>query len=922
MSEAVNSSLPPLLCRLAKLREQCAISSSPPFLIRGEEVMKSIGTYQKLLDFVPSSPTPALSEPIGERLPLTHAQLRDFLLNDFDLLRFNVPRGGRVALLLPNGPELALCVVSVISQWCAAPVNPTNTWEEIKGELESCGVCAIIILAGSSNESALKAAEHLSLGVLVLTPSGATTGLFRLVSLVSVPKTKRIAGYTFPKTVEGFTTYSHPEAVLLLHTSGTSGTKKLVAYSLDTLLCGVGSIICSWNLSPADVCLNMMPLFHIGGLIRNVFSPLLSGGCVIACAGFDPILFWNVLSVQRVTWYYAAPTMHHAILLEAERREAPLPVQDIRYIANAAGGLLPVLAIALSNQSLPKSHYIVHHGFRNFSLSTSVGDTFKATILTSYGMTECMPISSPPQSYNLSPAGTSGVPVGPDVIIVDDNFKRLGPFQTGSILVRGAPCFGGYENSQSATDESFLTVEEVAGWFNTGDMGYMDENSYLFISGRSKEIINRGGETISPFEIEEAVVQHPLVKETLAFVIPHATFQESIGVVIVPYADKPRVDLPSLWKYIDSKLHRSKWPQLIVYMNALPKNAAGKTLRIHLGERFQLKEIDEDSPPVSRLLEATCPPVGASLKEIIPSSKVTADVSRVDSLLRRQSGIKFAKALLVDLPFKPQSIVAFVCADGSAAKNEASLLEICSQNLHSYDNPLFIHFLDMPMSSQDKSSLNDVVYLSDIAQRIYLERNLVAPRNPMEKRIEKIWRQFLGSPSMVSVVESFFDMGGDSLKAGQLVNIMRKSLKIQISVADLFTSPSIESMALKMSKLKIIGSPNLSAKVLGSDPSAYSSSNHDTSPLVSEISPRQAAMEAEKKWGGSWEHSTNLSNTSWPCLVFQLVPIRKTKLCFTISVYEFTVFCGLYSIGASLSSHYHLVYDCYSLGKAHEPRGP
>ncbi len=158
---------------------------------------------------------------------------------------------------------------------------------------------------------------------------------------------------------------------LLLHTSGTSGNKKLVPYTLDTIIIGAACIITSWDLQPSDVCLNMMPLYHIGGIMRNVLSPLLSDGCVITCACFDPVLFWNILHstkeinplTPKPTWYYAAPTMHNAILQEAESRAAPLLVETIRFIANAAGGLLPSLAKRLQ-------------------------ETFQATILTSYGMTE------------------------------------------------------------------------------------------------------------------------------------------------------------------------------------------------------------------------------------------------------------------------------------------------------------------------------------------------------------------------------------------------------------------------------------------------------------------------------------------------------------------------------------------------------
>jgi acyl-CoA synthetase (AMP-forming)/AMP-acid ligase II len=137
--------------------------------------------------------------------------------------------------------------------------------------------------------------------------------------------------------------------------------------------------------------------------------------------------------------------MHHAILMEAERRPRPLPTGSIRFIANAAGGLLPVLA-------------------------TNLKEAFDAVILTSYGMTECMPISSPPQSYRLDPTGTSGISVGPDVLIVDidDGAKPLPNGAKGNIMVRGPPCFGGYENNGTANEESFFTINGQPGWFNTG----------------------------------------------------------------------------------------------------------------------------------------------------------------------------------------------------------------------------------------------------------------------------------------------------------------------------------------------------------------------------------------------------------------------------------------------------------------------
>jgi acyl-CoA synthetase (AMP-forming)/AMP-acid ligase II len=167
------------------------------------------------------------------------------------------------------------------------------------------------------------------------------------------------------------------------------------------IITGEGCIISSWNLGKKDICLNMMPLFHVGGIMRNILSPILSGGSVIVCTAFDAALFWNVLVLHKFTWYYAAPTMHHAILKASQGLLRPQSTSSVRYIANAAGGLLPVLAQSLK-------------------------DTFpNAVILTSYGMTECMPISSPPQDYALDPSGTSGKAVGPDIIITNEDHTDI-----------------------------------------------------------------------------------------------------------------------------------------------------------------------------------------------------------------------------------------------------------------------------------------------------------------------------------------------------------------------------------------------------------------------------------------------------------------------------------------------------------------
>eukprot|EP01035_Chromulina_nebulosa_P020494 gene20494-26588_t len=237
-----------------------------------------------------------------------------------------------------------------------------------------------------------------------------------------------------------------------------------------------------------------------------------------------------------------------------------------------------------------------------------------------------MPISSPPQNYSLDPIGTSGKPVGPDILIVDDNFQSLATGSTGRILISGMPCFNGYEGNTEANDECFHQIDGVS-WFDTGDVGYIDKNRYLFISGRSKEVINKGGETISPFEIEQVIIQHPSIKEVLAFSAPNDIYQETVGVVLVMKESKKRIDLLNLHQFIENKLHRSKYPHVIVYMNALPKNHVGKVLRINFSKRCGMSNISEDGSQFERLFDAICPPQGTPLSERIKRSNVNVAIS-------------------------------------------------------------------------------------------------------------------------------------------------------------------------------------------------------------------------------------------------------------------------------------------------------
>jgi len=571
------------------------LNAMPEYPIVSEDIKDKL-QFSSLIGLLPGGAGSAVLPTDGDsRKALTHERLREFV-EKFDTLatRYGILPGDRVGIAMPNGPELGVCLLSVCSRACSVPVNPDGTTEEICRDLEAVKAKAIIALGGQSHLD--DAAKLMGIPMLRLVPSDRECGLFTLVSHGQISKKKAEGS---PDKMSGPQDHS-----LVLFTSGTSGKKKIVPYTLSNLVIGTACIIKSWGLRPDDINLNMMPLFHIGGIARNVFSPFLSGGGVVLCPGFDPVLFWDLLSSNRkkgrCTWYYASPTMHQAYVEEAATRAkaGTLPSNPgIRFIANAAGALLPALAERMKT-------------------------TFNCSILPGYGMTECMPITAPPQGYQLERHGSSGRPVGPEVKILNNNGEELSQGEIGNICVRGAPCFEGYEGNEDANAEAFLP----GGWFNTGDLGWVDADDYLYITGRSKEVINRGGEIISPFEVEECLLQHPDILKPLCFAAPHDTLQETVGVALVMRPGCPRPTMKKLKKFCAGHLHPSKWPSVICFVDDLPKGpGSGKPQRVRFAERIELKELSDAVNDSDRLYEAKVPPAGTPLSVKFPAQKVLVD---------------------------------------------------------------------------------------------------------------------------------------------------------------------------------------------------------------------------------------------------------------------------------------------------------
>lgn len=699
------------------------------------------------------------------RRPLRYNELRAFISN-VNLAQFGIFANTCVALLLPNGPELSVAVVALVARCTCFPVNPQNTYGEILADMMSVNTQAMIVQEGQNNEHLIRVAEEMKIPLISLRMDVDQCGIFDLVLHERSPRAD----------VEQITSEEHwtPRngLGLKLHTSGTSGKKKIVGYTLETIIVGAVCILISWKLQRTDVNLNMMPLFHIGGIARNLFAVLLSGSAVICALGFDASFFWDIVEQQRPTWYYAGPTMHQMLVQEARTRGLARcqSALRIRFIANAAGALLPTVAQDMKT-------------------------VFNCAILPGYGMTECMPVSSPPPDYQLDRPGSSGRAVGPEMDVFDDKGDPVPIGAVGNIVVRGPPLFTGYEGQDSSCN--FFP----GGWFNTGDLGYFDCDRWIYITGRSKEVINRGGEIISPFEVEECLQEHPRIQNVLCFAAPHDTLEDTIGVAVVCLPNLPRPDLAELTRFVSSKLHPSKWPFVLVYLTDLPRTlGTNKMQRIGFASRCKMKTFNDSMSNLQRTFVAVCPSPGADLKTFIECCSLPFDMCEVEKKLLECEGVTVGCVISMKYRGQPNSIIAYVSPE------TVDIIKIKQQlnaQLDDYYQPSVIMALPcLPMTNNGSGNI-DVSALPNPSCES--DEDYLAPRNVIEEEIHKLFQSTLGVNENISVSADFFTMGGTSLLAGKLAAALRNSLHVSLSVADIFTNRTIETLALEYTKQQKLG---------------------------------------------------------------------------------------------------------------------
>jgi len=480
---------------------------------------------------------PALVAP--GRPTLTYRQLRANVgelaarLNGFGL-----GRGDRIAIAMGNGPKVIITFLAAATCGTAAPLNPKYKQEEFAFYYDDIHAKALISLPDSMPLAHAVATPDMAIIGARSNPDGTLA-----FECVRGARPARVASPPTPNDV-----------AMILHTSGTTSRPKRVPIRHRNLAASAANVIATYNLTAADTALCVMPLFHIHGIVASMLATLASGGTVICPDGFNALEFWRWVETYEPTWYSAVPTMHQLLLARAERNLDVIRAHPFRFIRSSSAPLPPVVLERLEA-------------------------TFRAPVLEAYGMTEAAhQMASNPLPPKPHKAGTVGYGVGVEVAIMDEAGALIGPEQRGEVVIRGPNVIDGYENNPEANASAF-----VDGWFRTGDQGQIDIDGYLALTGRLKELINRGGEKISPLEIDDVLLRHPAVAEALAFAVPHKTLGEDIHAAVVLKAPASEAELR---EHCAAHLAEFKVPRQIHILDEIPRGATGKPQRINLARQL------------------------------------------------------------------------------------------------------------------------------------------------------------------------------------------------------------------------------------------------------------------------------------------------------------------------------------------------
>lgn len=489
----------------------------------------------------------AITAPGG--VSLTYEALRAHVAATVSALNSRgIGNNDRVGIVLDNGPEMATAFLGIASGATAAPLNPAYRADEFEFYLTDLRAKLLVIAAGKESPA-----------------EGVATKLgIPIARLVAHPE-KGAGSFTleFPASMAAKPVapprYASPDDIaLVLHTSGTTSRPKIVPLAQKNVCASAGNIRRTLSLTKDDVGLIVMPLFHIHGLMAALSAPLSAGGTVCCTPGFNALKFFAWLGEANPTWYTAVPTMHQALLLRAPKNPEIVAASRLRFIRSSSSAMPPTVLAELER-------------------------VFRAPLVEAYGMTEAShQMASNPLPPRARKPGTVGLPAGPEVRVVDAAGADVAVGERGEIVIKGSNVMAAYENNPAANETAF-----IHGWFRTGDVGTKDEEGYISIVGRLKEIINRGGEKISPREVDEIIMQHPAVHQCVAFAMPHEMLGEEVAAAIV-LREGHTADDKELRAFAAVRLADYKVPKKILIVKEIPVGPTGKLQRIGLAAKLGL----------------------------------------------------------------------------------------------------------------------------------------------------------------------------------------------------------------------------------------------------------------------------------------------------------------------------------------------
>ncbi len=466
------------------------------------------------------------------------------------LQRLGIGRGDRVAIALPNGVEVITAFLGIATAAAtAAPLNPVYTTDEFRFYLEDIEAKVLIVPPGGGAQPRTAAPAGILLIEASLAPDGQVR--FEVTKAAALPRKQ--------------TNPTPDDVALFLHTSGTTSRPKGVPLSHANLLTSAANVMATYALTPEDVSLCVMPLFHVHGLVASTLATFRSGGTILVPPRFSAGAFWPVVKAHRATWYTAVPTIHQVLLTRADEDHAPAPgTSGLRFIRSCSSALAPATMAGLEAR-------------------------FGCPVLEAYGMTEAAhQMASNPLPPRQRKPGSVGQGTGVQVAVMDDVGTFLPTGMQGEVVIKGVNVTRGYHNNPEANASSFTN-----GWFRTGDQGILDAEGYLTLVGRLKELINRGGEKISPREIDEALLTHPAVAEAVCFGVPDAKYGEEVAAAVVLRGDANEAALVA---YCRERLAAFKVPKTIYLVTQIPRTATGKIQRRNVAATFASTAVAADRP--------------------------------------------------------------------------------------------------------------------------------------------------------------------------------------------------------------------------------------------------------------------------------------------------------------------------------------